>query len=131
MKKFIYVLALTLPLIPQAWACSCSQYPLHHEEVIIETLRNEFGKRMMRNFNQELDMKAIKAYPTMIEKLDLFDFKGTSCEARGPQNEFLYHCIHRIKFDYLVKLPNCEVLVRATSTFQRAKAKIITSTCQN
>lgn len=121
---------IAIVILVGAWnsyACQCDKYPVSHREVINNTISKEIGEKISLDFRN--DVEAIKAYPTLVEKVDLFGFRGTSCEVTGPQGEFLYHCINRVKYDYKVVLNNCEFIVRAKSNYKRAKAKLIAKTC--
>ena len=127
MKKILLIICLLTSSL--SWACSCSKYPLSHDDTIRQLVRNEMGRRGI--IDMDKDVTAIKAYPTLIERLDLARMRGTSCEVRGPQNEFLYHCTNRIKYDYLVKTNKCELVVRVKSTFTKVSGKIVSKKCEN
>lgn len=128
MKKLMLTLCLVLSSF-NIWACSCSKYVLSHDTAIEQFVKNEFGRRAKIDLDQ--DVVLIKAYPSLIEKMDLFKFKGTSCEVRGPQDEFLYHCINKVKYDYLIKLNNCEVVLRVKSTYSKVSSRLISKTCMD
>lgn len=124
MKTVIFAF-VSLTFTASALACSCSKYVLDHDVVIQKVVEKKFGRPVVID-----DITHIKSCPTLIEKLDLLKFKNTSCEVRGPQNEFLYYCIDRVKNDYEVKAENCTFIIQAKSTYKTAKAKIKKTNCQ-
>jgi hypothetical protein len=101
---------------------------MYHEEAIMDVLTKKFGKETLAGFDSD-SIIHLKAYPTMVERLDLFRMRGTSCEDTGPNGEFLYHCINKTKSDYLIRVQKCEVVVQAKSNFKRAIAKIKSISC--
>jgi len=125
--KSILLLTVLLGTL-NSYACQCEKYPLSHGDVIKKVVNKKFGQEVKLDLRQ--DVTAIKAYPSIVEKLDLFGFRGTSCEVSGPQGESLYHCINRVKYDYLVKVGSCELIVRAKSNYKKAKAKVVSTTCK-
>lgn len=126
MKFILLAISLTI-LSSNTFACSCSDYPMAHDEVILEAIEQKLGYKTKIDF--KTDVEAIKAYPTLAEKLNLSGFKGTSCEVKGPQNETLDYCSPRAKYDYIVKAEKCIFVVQANSNSKEAKAKIKKMNC--
>ncbi|MBA2406037.1 MAG: hypothetical protein H0V66_14775 [Bdellovibrionales bacterium] len=126
--KFLIACVLVL-FSARILACSCSDYPLSPEKSIQEYIQNQYGHKIELN---EHDLRWIAYYPSLDERLFWNSTRGTSCEGSGPNGEIMAHCARARKSDYLVVIAerNCQVVVRARSTFKKVEVKEVNSTCE-
>ena len=123
MKALILLAALSS--ISSAFACMCVDYPLSPEPAIKEYIGNHFHHQSIVG-----EMKWIAYYPTLEERMFWSSTRGTSCEGSGPNGEILAFCAGSRKSDYLVKLKDCEVVIRAKSDYTSVSLKELSSTCK-
>ena len=136
MKNLILGMLAILFTVDYAHACSCSSYPLYPEAAIKSAVTNAIdGGRSTKI----ISIEPIKAYPSLLEKLNIEGFKGTSCEVIGPNNESLFYCSSRIKTDSKVIATKwvsptqevmCTVIVRSVAKYTSVSAKVIAQTCK-
>jgi hypothetical protein len=109
-------------------ACSCSDYPLSQGSAIKEFIENRYGHTIELN---DHDLRWVAYHPSLEERVFWNSTRGTSCAGQGPNGEIMAHCARSRKSDYLVVIAarNCQVVVRARSTFKKVEVKELESTC--
>ena len=127
MKTLLLTLALALTS-SNVLACECGEYPVDADPIVEQTLRKSFGNDITIK-----DSEWLKAYPTLSERL-FNDFRGSSCEIIGPNQESLMMCTGKYKSDYrysvtLASGTDCTVDVQIKASIKKASAKILRTTC--
>ncbi len=128
MKPLLLTLALTLTSF-NVMACECSEYPVDADPIVEQTLKKSLGSDITIR-----DPEWLKAYPTLSERL-FNDFRGSSCEIIGPNQESMMMCTGKYKSDYrysvtLASGAACTVDVQVKASIKKASAKILRTTCR-
>lgn len=135
--KLLIVALLTFFSL-QALSCECSKWPLDVTPVMSDLLVRVYPEHEVKlNRWGSIEVKTIKAYPSVFDKLIFFlepDLKQSSCHVFGPNKEDLFHCSPSYKRDSEVTLINneggeCKVLLRLKGSSKKISAKILSSDC--
>lgn len=137
MKTVITTLVLVFSFGALACQCDYGDSPLKDETPAIESaLKKKFGDNIeiSRDRLGSLETKWIKAYPFLEDRLFAREFRGTSCESRGPNNEELLPCSNRYKNDYEMSLKlasgkTCKAVIQVKITTKKAQAKVLSTDC--
>lgn len=124
--KFLIVLSAFVFNL-SAFACSCSGFPLSADGPVQEYVRINYQHGFKIS---EENMQWLVYYPTLMERLAVREFRGTSCEGAGPNNEPMFHCAGSRKSDFLIVLKDCELLLRVKATDKKVHIKELNSTCR-
>jgi hypothetical protein len=127
MKTLLLILALTLASF-SIMACECSEYPVDADPIVEQIHKKSFGSDITIG-----DSEWLKAYPTLSERL-FNDFRGSSCEIIGPNQESMMMCTGKYKSDYrysvtLASGAACTVDVQIKASIKKASAKVLRTTC--
>jgi hypothetical protein len=135
-KSLLLALALTLSSA-SALACECSEYPVETDPVVESLLKKSFGNDIVIKKSEYGDMESewLKAYPTLMERIFAADYRGSSCEIIGPNEESLMMCAGKYKSDYryflkLASGTDCTADIQVKASIKKASAKLLRTTCR-
>lgn len=138
MKTLTVLSLIVLNLVSnsKAEACSCGygSWPIDPTDAIIGAAIPASGGGRSTKIDKQNDIKLVKVHPTLLEKLNIDGFKGTSCEVHGPNGESLHYCMWKRTEDFKVTVHRhngtCDLIIRAKTTTRSAKARVIENNCK-
>ena len=128
MKTLILISALLFNVSAFACSCSISGFPLSAQGPVQEYIENNYRVYDFKATDENMIWMAY--YPTLLERIEAIEMRGSSCEGSGPNGEPMVYCADSRKSDYKIILKNCEVILQVKTTRNSVKIKNLNSTCE-
>ncbi|MBT4723028.1 MAG: hypothetical protein HON90_12590 [Halobacteriovoraceae bacterium] len=139
MKKIL--IGLTLLASMSSFACQTDTVLMNSDpatERLVKRVLGEDVKLDQNSHYNSLERKAIRLYPTIMDRVALSSIggmAGTSCEVQGPNGERLVHGATTMKGDYrydvtLLDGSKCTIDLFVKEKVKRVKVKFLKTSCE-